>query len=191
MAKSPSESESVRIRIREFFKEHYLQLALIISFRINGNDADARDIIHEVYLYLETTAPAGFPTKAGEQLRYTIRCVLNAWMKREIKRNKRQSLSLDKVLSAPQATIVYDYGENSTEENLIRMIAKKADLKSIDIIMIRLAFIERLSGKEMAEILKIEENSVRVNLQRIRRKLRKYIQRDDFDSSNQISSIIS
>lgn len=148
-----------------------------------GNTAEAEDTTQEIFLKVySSTGSFNFKSSFSTWLyRITVNKCLD-----ELKKRKNQSLSLENELNAEEQVTLKDIF-SSDKKNIDDEIAKKELQKTIHKILnslpekyrmvLTLKEFENLSYQEIARIMKISVNRVKIWLFRARAKLKRGLQR--------------
>lgn len=167
MASQPNDSE--RSVIRGLFEKFHAELVA----RVTVWTRDRHSLINKLYLKWDHKPPTNLPKTAKEQLAYITKSLYNEWRKEEGRIAKQRYSSLAKVEDRkidPEPII--------EEETIVQCVVRKGNLEKEDEEFLDL-YTQGCSGEEIAEELGITVNQVRVNQQRIMRRLRKTIKRED------------
>lgn len=160
--------------------EKYEKLLYKISFNILSNNEDVMECINDTYLGTWNAIP---PAKPNPLSAFVCRITRNLSLKKyrartAAKRNSQLEVALDElveVISVPSAE------EEWRAKELGRAI--DAFLETLDKEN-RVLFVRRYwftdSVKDLAEVLHISENLVSVRLNRIRKQLKSYLEKEGF-----------
>lgn len=128
---------------------------------------DADDVFQEVFLNYIKNAPE-FENAEHEKawfVRVTLNCCNDIWRKND----KRCEVSLDEAR---------DIAQDSAEENLSLVEYGLNKLEETDRTLIHLYYYEEYSCSEIAKMLGKSSAAVRMQLSRVRKALKKYLQED-------------
>ncbi len=161
---------SVELDIILSFKDKMFRLAR----RITGSYEDAKDIVQESLIRLWKMADKIDKYANPEALAITITKNLSLdWIKSKNNRiNKMQIEEYENVLVSKEFSPEKSIEINQLHEMILKLIDS---LPAQQKIIFQLRDIEGLTNKEIAEILKVNENIVKINLSRARKKIRELL----------------
>ncbi len=161
---------SVELDIILSFKDKMFRLA----HRITGSYEDAKDIVQESLIRLWKMADKIDKYANPEALAITITKNLSLdWIKSKNNRiNKMQIEEYENVLVSKEFSPEKSIEINQLHEMILKLIDS---LPAQQKIIFQLRDIEGLTNKEIAEILKVNENIVKINLSRARKKIRELL----------------
>lgn len=144
----------------------YSRTVYKLAFAQTRNKNEADDIFQEVFLRYIRKKPA-FESKEHEKawfIRATINCCKNSW--NAPFRKHTQPLEQD-------AYVIEMNEENSLEEYLLKL---PKNYRAV----IHLFYYENMSTTQISTVIKKKESTVRMQLTRARRLLKKYMEGDNF-----------
>ncbi len=165
-----SKGGPVRVDIQELITE-YSDMVYRLAYAYAGNSFDADEIYQEVFFRLIRKKPdfKGREHAKAWLLRVTINCAKkflgSSWRKR---------------------TVPFESGYSFTEEgepDLSRQVLSEAlqKLREDERLLLHLYYYEEMDGPEIAELLSRRESTVRTQLTRARRALKKQLEEDGYD----------
>lgn len=163
---------------REFMKALYIKYCMTM-FRmarsLTDSYQDAEDVVSEACVALIKKIPVLRRLDCNVLEGYIISTVKNAAYMLHRKKNARREVDADEVLRfipdespTPEELMMQEY----TIAELMSAIGR---LSEIDQAVIRMKYFEKLSDREIAEALAIQEVSVRSRLTRARQRIRKLL----------------
>lgn len=157
-------------QMEKYFKEYY-PLAYRVAFSQTGNHADAEDITQEVFIRLllqEQTYESEEHEKA-----WMIRVTLN--LSRDLLKSKWQkdSVGMDNIPEKELGTFRIPFLEEDDTLRVVLTLPEK--YKNC----LYLFYYEDYSIREIADILEMQENTVKTNLRRGRDKLKERLEKEN------------
>lgn len=161
---------SVDIDLILSFKDKMFRLAR----RITGSYEDARDIVQESLIKLWKMADKIDKYANPEALAITITKNLSLdWLKSKHNRiNKSEIDDYENVLVSKEISPEKKFEFNQLKEMILKLLDRLPVQQKI---IFQLRDIEGLTNKEVADILKVNENIVKINLSRARKRIRELL----------------
>ncbi len=162
-------------------EKKYQNILFSVSYNILNNRMDAEESVNDVYLAAWNTIP---PQTPNPLLTYLIRIARNISIKRyhknsAIKRNSYYDVALSELEnSLSDIESVEEKYEVKELAEAINTFLDKIDQKNKRIFVRRYYFADSI--EEIAQKFSLSENNVSVRLYRIRKKLKKYLEKEGY-----------
>jgi RNA polymerase sigma-70 factor (ECF subfamily) len=152
----------------------YQHMVFTIALKVMGNREEAEDVAQEAFVkcYQSLSKFKGDAKFSTWLYRITYNHCLD-----KVKSNKRKgySIQVDEVYDLQSdAENTYTIIESKEQQEVLQKAIKK--LPEADQLLITLYYFEELSIKEIAQIVAIKENNIKIKLHRIRAKLHDILQ---------------
>lgn len=157
-----------------FLVEKYQGMVHTIAYKIMGNMEDAEDVAQEVFI------------KSFKSLKsYNFQSRFSTWLYRiaynqsidtiKKRKNRKHNLDLEKAYENSAAHVASS--ESVIDQKLLQSILKKLidQLPEEERMIVLLYYFDEQPLKEIAEVIGIKENNVKIKLHRVRSKLEKQL----------------
>ena len=162
-------------------EKKYATMLFSVSYNILKNRMDAEESVNDVYLAAWNTIPPQNPNPLST---YLIRIVRNISIKKyhknsAIKRNSYYDIALSELEnSLSNIESVEEKYEVKELAETINTFLDKIDKKNRRIFVRRYYFADSI--EEIAKMFSLSENNVSVRLHRLRKKLKKYLEKEGY-----------